>query len=148
MTFDDTARPAAPEHSTAGERPHDLKAQPGCRCHSCGDHYRVDINVPDEVWRQVGMPSSSGLLCGKCIANRLEDLGEFNAFALVPVSDDHDTVTRVARALAAHDGYDWPVDDSATQTYAGYDLDRAVARPGYYLDRARTAVQTLRDAPQ
>lgn len=50
------------------------------------------------------------------------------------VSVDDATVERVARALAEHDGYTWNVD-----------ADGDVANPGYYLPRARAAVQALRD---
>lgn len=73
----------------------------GCRCHGCGLRYLVDMNVPDDLWVRIGMPSPGGLLCGRCIVDRLEQFGEFDAWALVRVSDDEATVDRVADALAA-----------------------------------------------
>lgn len=54
----------------------------GCTCHGCGRKYLVDFLVPDELWQRLGMPAESGLLCGSCIANRIEALGDYDAFAL------------------------------------------------------------------
>lgn len=43
----------------------------GCICDDCGDLYRVDLNVPDPVWRALGMTLAAGKaeqkLCGRCI---------------------------------------------------------------------------------
>ena len=47
---------------------------PGCLCHGCGDRYRVDLNIPDDLWAAIGMPTPGGLLCGVCIMRRLEKL--------------------------------------------------------------------------
>lgn len=54
----------------------------GCRCQSCGQYYRVDINVPDDLWDRIrpgGKAEGAGMLCGRCIMNRVEALGEFGA---------------------------------------------------------------------
>ena len=61
----------------------------GCVCQCCGVKFRVDVNVPDELWnriRPVGKPEGAGLLCGVCIFRRIEVLNEFSAFELVKIS--------------------------------------------------------------
>jgi hypothetical protein len=57
-----------------GEEGDGSQEEEGSRCGACGDRYRVDLNIPDELWREVGMPEHSGLLCGRCIMTRLEEL--------------------------------------------------------------------------
>lgn len=64
-----------------------------CRCHACGVRYRVDINVPDALWTRIGMPGPGGLLCGRCIAGRIEELGQLGAFALIDLAEV-DTIRR------------------------------------------------------
>ena len=52
----------------------------GCTCQSCGMTYRIDLNVPDELWEQIKPPGKStdaGRLCGMCIMKRIEEIGEF-----------------------------------------------------------------------
>lgn len=53
----------------------------GCRCRKCGQHYRVDLLLPDEVWRAIN-PQDLELLCGRCIVAALE-AGGFGAWRLV-----------------------------------------------------------------
>ena len=48
----------------------------GCTCHECGRHYRVDVNVPDDLWRTIGMTERAGLLCGPCILARVEEIAD------------------------------------------------------------------------
>jgi RNase P subunit RPR2 len=53
---------------------------PGCTCQGCGRHYRVDFNIPDHLWERIkpeDKEEGAGLLCGVCIATRLEELGAF-----------------------------------------------------------------------
>lgn len=50
----------------------------GCLCQRCGRRYRVDFNVPDDVWDLIR--HRSNLLCGPCIAERIEGLGKFNSY--------------------------------------------------------------------
>jgi len=52
----------------------------GCLCQDCGRRYRVDFNVPNDVWARIAQPPN--LLCGICIAERIEGLGEFNSYDL------------------------------------------------------------------
>lgn len=59
-----------------------------CKCQGCGDRYKVDVIVPDELWEQIkpeGKPKGSGMLCGKCILLRIKSKDECAAFKLEPV---------------------------------------------------------------
>ncbi len=41
----------------------------GCRCQACGENYREDVMLPDEMWDEIrphGKPPGGGLLCGRC----------------------------------------------------------------------------------
>lgn len=60
----------------------------GCRCGGCGERYRVDIILSDDLWRKLQEALPAGpinLLCGSCIIERLERFGEFAAFKLEPL---------------------------------------------------------------
>jgi len=52
-----------------------------CKCQDCGKQYKVDWLIPDNLWEQI-KPSNkcitSGLLCGCCIAKRIERLNTYN----------------------------------------------------------------------
>lgn len=56
----------------------------GCTCHGCGDRYTVDVLVPDVLWAkirpQVSECDYDGMLCGKCIFERIEMIMGFGAF--------------------------------------------------------------------
>lgn len=54
-----------------------------CLCQGCGVRYRVDIQVPDDLWGRIS--HGCNLLCPVCIAGRLEGLGEFAAFRLTEI---------------------------------------------------------------
>ena len=74
--------------SSAGE-PEKARSAPsseveGCRCGGCGNLYRVDILVPDDLWKRI-RPQDGNLLCGPCIAQRIEAFGSFSAFNLETV---------------------------------------------------------------
>jgi hypothetical protein len=56
-----------------------------CICQSCGKKYSVDIIVPDKLWEQIkpkGKPEGAGLLCGKCIMDRIENIGKYDCYYL------------------------------------------------------------------
>ena len=59
--------------------------QEGCICQGCGRKYKVDLLIPDDLWDQI-IPkekrSGGGMLCGRCIMDKIEALGEFNAFRM------------------------------------------------------------------
>jgi hypothetical protein len=49
-----------------------------CVCQRCGNKYKVDIIIPDELWEQIKpqhKPIGAGLLCGNCIVDALEERG-------------------------------------------------------------------------
>jgi len=61
-----------------------------CTCQYCGRRYRVDLNVPDHIWERIKpprKPEGAGLLCGACIMNKIEALGEYG---VIDVDGDGD----------------------------------------------------------
>lgn len=50
-----------------------------CKCEKCGYQYKVDVIVPDELWELIkpGGERDSGLLCGRCIMDRIEALNQY-----------------------------------------------------------------------
>ncbi len=110
------------------ERPAD--GDEGCLCHACERRYRVDFDIPDTLWQRIGMPPESGLLCGRCIAGRIEGLGEFDAFSLVPVVDG-DAPLRAGFAVR-----------DAMDRVSAQDYDTAAEA---WAEIGRAAVQALRD---
>jgi hypothetical protein len=65
-----------------------------CTCQSCGSQYKVDVNIPDDLWEQIrpdkSKPKESGLMCGPCIFQRIEALNHYDAFELKPIADKTD----------------------------------------------------------
>ena len=67
----------------------------GCLCRGCGRRYRVDVVVPDPLWERIRPPGpvvEAGLLCGSCVMERIEALGEFDAYGLISLAKppEHD----------------------------------------------------------
>ncbi len=63
------------------------KMKDGCTCQSCGNIYKVDFLVSDDVWERIkpeNKPKGCGLLCGICIAKALEHL---NGFAVLKIEN-------------------------------------------------------------
>jgi len=56
----------------------------GCTCRQCLSTFKVDVIVPDDLWKRLGVPEG-WLLCGACIMRRIEALGDFGAFELVDI---------------------------------------------------------------
>ena len=57
-----------------------------CKCQSCGDLYKVDVSVSDDLWEKIkpeGKTEGSGLLCGCCIFERIESLNKYDCFNLI-----------------------------------------------------------------
>lgn len=59
---------------------HRIKLLDGaCGCHSCGEAFTVDLDLPDELWEKVYTESpekakqGGGLLCPGCISKRLTE---------------------------------------------------------------------------
>ena len=58
-----------------------------CLCQDCGEYYKVDILIPDELWEKIkpkGKDVGAGLLCGKCIFTKIEGRKGNSAFILQP----------------------------------------------------------------
>lgn len=57
-----------------------------CKCHRCGRQYRVDVVIPNDIWERIRpdktRPDYAGMLCGQCIMELIEELGEYSAFRL------------------------------------------------------------------
>lgn len=70
--------------------PHADDREKGCVCQSCFRRYKVDVQVDDALWKSItpeAENTGAGLLCGRCIFQRIEGLGEFDA--LVLTRDDY-----------------------------------------------------------
>ena len=51
-----------------------------CTCQKCGNKYKVDLIIPDVIWEKIkpkGKAIGAGLLCGKCIMTKIENLNEY-----------------------------------------------------------------------
>jgi len=60
----------------------------GCTCQGCGRKYRVDLIIPDTLWEQIkpeGKPEGAGMLCGRCIMDRIESRGEYDALQVISI---------------------------------------------------------------
>ena len=60
-----------------------------CMCQSCGKEYMVDFIVCDEIWERIkpkDKPKGGGLLCGECIAKRIESFGKYDCFEVIYLS--------------------------------------------------------------
>ena len=56
-----------------------------CTCQKCGDKYKMDLIIPDELWYKI-TPSTkdkeAGMLCPFCIIKELNKLYEYSAYKL------------------------------------------------------------------
>jgi len=51
-----------------------------CKCQKCGKHYKIDLIIPDQLWKQIkpiNKPEGGGLLCGACIMKKLEGFNNY-----------------------------------------------------------------------
>ncbi len=56
-----------------------------CKCQSCNTKFKVDLNIPDELWEKIkpkNKPKGSGLLCGKCIMKKIEKISNYDYWFL------------------------------------------------------------------
>ena len=54
-----------------------------CTCQGCGNKYKVDIIIPDTLWEKIkpeGKPIGAGLLCGRCIFERIEKQDKYTSW--------------------------------------------------------------------
>ena len=57
-----------------------------CTCQICSKEYKIDINIPDYLWKKISpSKNKAGLLCPICIMEKLEDLLEYDAFELTKI---------------------------------------------------------------
>lgn len=57
----------------------------GCKCQSCGNLFKLDLIVPDNLWEKIkpaGKPRGAGLLCGSCIIKKIEGVLGYSVFQL------------------------------------------------------------------
>jgi hypothetical protein len=53
-----------------------------CICQNCGEDFKVDLLLPDDLWNRIrpfGKQEGAGLLCGPCIMAHIEALGAHGA---------------------------------------------------------------------
>jgi len=62
-----------------------MKAEEGCTCHSCGRKYKIDFNIPNELWGKINQ--GKNLLCGTCIVEKLEQYLDYYAFEIIDKCD-------------------------------------------------------------
>ena len=55
-----------------------------CKCQECSKQFKVDLNIPDELWEIIKPKDKSfgGLLCGSCIMNRIELFSDYDYWNL------------------------------------------------------------------
>jgi len=56
-----------------------------CTCQDCGNQYKVDLVIPDELWEKIkpsGKPEGAGMLCGACIMKRIEEMSGYDYWYL------------------------------------------------------------------
>lgn len=63
------------------------EARDGCTCARCERRYVVDLNIPDALWCLIHAqsPAPDRMLCGECIMELIEGLGNFAAYELRPL---------------------------------------------------------------
>lgn len=64
----------------------EVKKDSGCVCQKCQKIYKIDVLIETEIWEKIkpkNKPEGSGLLCGECIINELENFNVFGAYQLI-----------------------------------------------------------------
>jgi len=59
-----------------------------CKCQNCEKHFKVDLLIPNKLWEKikpVSKPCGGGLLCGKCIMDKIENMGDYNSFEIIEI---------------------------------------------------------------
>ncbi len=57
-----------------------------CECQNCGDQYKVDFIIQNELWEEIkpsGKGKGGGMLCGSCICQKIEEKREYNSFNII-----------------------------------------------------------------
>jgi len=55
-----------------------------CKCQKCGNEYKLDLLIPDEIWSKITLSKNkeAGLLCPVCIVTELEKIYGYSMFKL------------------------------------------------------------------
>ena len=59
-----------------------------CKCQKCGKQYKVDLVLSTELWNQIrpeNKAEGSGLLCGSCIMQKIEETSDYDYWCLVKI---------------------------------------------------------------
>lgn len=59
-----------------------------CVCQGCGNKYKIDIIVSTDLWQKITPKpeiEDAGLLCPKCIGERLENVCGYASYRLVKI---------------------------------------------------------------
>lgn len=54
-----------------------------CKCQNCKTDYKVDFNIPDDLWLKINSQKEFKLLCPSCIGKKIELVSDYKAFKLV-----------------------------------------------------------------
>lgn len=62
-----------------------------CKCQGCGTNFKVDLIIPDDLWekiRPLNEPKGAGILCGKCIMEKIEKISNYDVWFLTKEKDE------------------------------------------------------------
>jgi len=74
-----------------------------CKCQKCGHKYKLDLIIPDEIWRKI-TPSKNnegGLLCPICIITEIEKIYGYSMFKL---SEGNQELLKISTKNYGEDG--------------------------------------------
>ena len=57
-----------------------------CICQGCGKDYKVDLIISDDDWEKIkpeGKAMGAGLLCPRCIGEKIEAFDKYDCFYVV-----------------------------------------------------------------
>ncbi len=63
-----------------------IKNKKGCKCQKCGKIFKVDFLVSDDLWEKIKPKNKhigAGLLCGSCIAKKIENFNNYAAYKII-----------------------------------------------------------------
>lgn len=59
-----------------------------CLCQQCKKRYKVDLILSDQLWEKIKPINKSigaGLLCGKCIMEKIESFDKYDTYQLFEI---------------------------------------------------------------
>ena len=64
-----------------------------CTCDICGNEYKIDIIVPDKVWKIIKPENTvypdGGCICGPCIIKRMEKFYSYDSYTLIKTKNQN-----------------------------------------------------------